>query len=140
MNPIYIPNPIYRPFIAANQEKYTFLYSAPVSLLKSYGQIAEALDSCCFPIPVRYSTCTTHGYFSDNAMEDAIGYIDTWMKDIPKDKPIIPFPNIGRGGSRLSELAPKVFKYIQERLDAIKYGNIVYTSGADIRTDKPFIL
>lgn len=128
---INIPSYITRDFIRAHKDEYIFLYSCPVNMNKVTGQMGEILGDCCYPIPVREKMCKSSGYWSDQTYDDNIETIDTWIKDIPTNtgKPIIPFPHIGSGGSRLKEFAPLTFKYLREAIAKIAYPNIIYFVG-----------
>lgn len=123
---IEIPRIIRRDFIRNHETLYYFLYSAPVSLAKSYGQIAEILDTCCYPVPTRWKLCRSSGFFNDNEFDDVSELIDSWLNDVPKDRPVIPFLNIGCGGSRMRDLAPKLYAHLVKEIDKIKYPHIVY--------------
>lgn len=128
---INVPAWITRDFIRAHKHEYIFLYSCPVNLNKVTGQMAEILIDCCYPVPVRDKMCKSSGYWSDQTYGDNIILIHDWLEDVPKNtgKPIIPFPYIGSGGSRLKEFAPQTFKYLREAIMRIAYPNIVYFVG-----------
>ena len=131
---ILVPSFITRDFIKSHEHDYVFLYSCCLDIEKYTGQAAEVLDSNCYGIPVRFRMCKSSGYFQDNAFDHIRNYIDKRIAQFDwayythhKGKPIIPFPNIGEGGSRLMGCAPKLYAYIRGLIDERKYPNIVYT-------------
>lgn len=125
---IKIPHHISRTFIQQHPE-YIFLYAGDVKDKSILGQAWAAKGAPnAFAIPTLYKYCTSSAvYFTDSRRSEWTEYIDNAFSLIPNwDKPIIPFPKIGRGCSRLQELGPKVYEYIHKRINEIKYPNIEY--------------
>lgn len=141
---IQIPKWITREFITKNKDRYIFLYSCCLDVEKFSGQASEILYENCFGIPVRKSMCKSSGYFHDSEYDSLVLSINKYLGliEYPNSKPIIPFPNIGDGGSRLREFAPNIYKYIKECIDYIKYPNIIYVeqNAAPQTIVKPFEL
>jgi hypothetical protein len=73
-------------------------------------------------VSVRWKLCKSSGYFSDNQRDIIIPAIDRDIAAIPRDKPILLFPKIGAGDSRMLIFAPKCYMHMHEQLDAIKAG------------------
>jgi hypothetical protein len=129
--PIKIPAFITREFVQSHLGDYIFIYSSPLNLNSSTGQRASILDCNCYPVPVRDKMCKSSGYWTDATLFLNCTFIESWLKDVPEDWcPVIPFPNIGAGGSRLITSAPLTYKFLHEELAKIKYGNIVYYNAA----------
>lgn len=85
----------------------------------------------CYRIPTLMKYCANPVFFSNN-VEDWKRELEEAFAVIPQDgRPIIPLRKIGMGGSRCHELAPRVFAYIQQRLAAIAYPNIIWKDGND---------
>lgn len=132
--PIYIPTFITRSFIKKHENDYIFLYSCCANVEKTTGQAGEVLDSNCWGIRIRWSMCKSNGFFQGydivaaKMIQDDLDYA-RYVAD--NKKPIIPFPNMGEGGSKLSSCAPELFKILKEGLESIRYGNIVYVPPND---------
>jgi len=121
---IIVPRFITRKFIQLHPE-WIFLYGHDLAGKGTFGQAWEAHNEPnTYPIPTCYKMCKNSMYFQDSQYEEITGYLIFAFVHLPKDKPIIPFPKIGEGYSRMKELAPKCFKYMKQELDKIKYPNI----------------
>lgn len=124
---IFVPRRISRDYIRSNPT-YTFIYSTAENVPYYFGQaeIATGLVNA-YGVPVRFSLCRSSGYYNDNSFEDTRETIDQWLRDVPLDKgPIIPFPMIGNGASRLKEFAPRLHAYIHSEIKKIAYPHIEY--------------
>lgn len=124
---LYIPRRIDRVYITAHPN-YLFVYSSAENVPYYMGQASEGEgNNNAYPVPVRFSLCRSSGYWSDNSFSDHKETVDYWLKDIPKDgRPIIPFPMIGNGASRLKEFAPRLHAYIHSEIKKIAYPYIEY--------------
>lgn len=123
---IYVPRYITNEFIRSNPQ-YTFLYSFDYHRKSAFGQCVTAHgESNCYPIPVLIKYCANPVYFQD--FEEAKRMITEFLDVIPRDKPIIPFPHIGEGHSRLKEFSYKTFLWLHSEIDKIKYPNIKYVA------------
>lgn len=116
---ITIPARLTREFIEKHPE-WTFVHSTNAWFSQRVGpaSICRGLSNC-YGIPVRWSLCKTSGYFQDSQRELIIPLIDETIAKIPADKPIILFPKIGNGHSRLATLAPKVYAHLSAALAKI---------------------
>ena len=126
---IVIPRCITRKFVKAHSE-WNFLWGGT-----HYGEIYAGQGlSCigmsnCYKIPTKYRNCKSDSaaFFQDNHFDSTLKFIiDRAFQLVPSDKSIIPFPKIGMGCAQLQSKAPGVLKYIQQKIDAIKYPNIQY--------------
>lgn len=126
MDTLIIPRRITRDYILLHPE-YVFIYSASVHHEKGFGQ-ASVAKGCpnAFPVPVRWSYCRSNGWFDDNNYLNISIEIEVAISNIPIDKPIIPFPKIGEGASRLRYNAPKCYAFLMSEIDKIKYPEIRY--------------
>lgn len=127
---IVIPHRIKNSFIREHQN-YIFIYGYDVAEKGALGQVVECVgEPNCLPVWTRWKGCKSSGYFQDSQFSEIKNGIDICIDGIKilantkPNMPIIPFPKIGEGASRMKELAPKCFKYLTERLNLIKYPNI----------------
>lgn len=121
---IYVPRYITNSFIREHPE-YNFLYSFDYHRKSAMGQATIAHgETNCYPIPVLIKYCSNPVYFQD--FEEARKMIQEFLNDIPTDKPIIPFPKIGLGHSRLKEFSLKTYLWLHSEIDKIAYPNIKY--------------
>lgn len=126
MEPIYIPRKLTKDYVILNTN-YNFIYGSSVHHEKYFGNAAICQRLCnTYAIPVRWSYCRADGWFYDSNYLNASIEIEVAIDKIPKDKPIIPFPKIGEGASRLRYGSPKLYAFLMEKLNEIKYGNIIY--------------
>ena len=125
MNEIIIPVFITRKFIQEHRD-YIFLFGHDVQGKGCFGQSWESFgEPNSFPIPTCWKMCRNSMYFSDTQYDEVKKLIDEAISRIPKEKsPIIPFPKIGMGHSRMMEFSPKTFSYMRKEIDEIKYLNI----------------
>lgn len=123
---ILIPRRITRDFILSNKN-LTFLIGCSVHNEPFRGAALECkgLENC-FGIPVRWSMCKSSGYFNDGHIRDIMIEVEVAFSKVPTNNPIIPFPKIGMGASRMNEFAPKVFIKIRNALSLNSYPNIKY--------------
>jgi len=92
-----------------------------------FGQAQEAHKlPNTFGMPCRWSYCRSNGYFSDNDYLNSTIEIEVAIAAIPLDKPVIPFPKIGEGASRLRYNAPKCYQFLMSEIVKIAYPNIRY--------------
>lgn len=89
-------------------------------------ELCKGLNNC-YGIPVRWKYCKSSGYFSDSQRESIIPAIDKAIEAIPcGDKPIVLFPKIGNGNSRMHIIAPICWQYMMDKLNAIKSQDYTY--------------
>lgn len=123
---IEIPYRISNRFIVEHRN-YIFLFAHDVAGKGGMGQDWFAFgEPNCFAIPTVGKLCPSkRQYFSDSKFESYKKILDKAFSKIPVDgRPIIPFPKIGTGCSRLNTKAPKLFAYMLEQINKIKYPNI----------------
>jgi hypothetical protein len=122
---IIIPAYISREFIEAHPE-WNFVYPTNFWQTQRVGPalICTGLPNC-FGVPVRWTLCKSSGYFQDAQFDQLKTQIDLDIAEIPRDKPIVLFPKIGCGNSRMHILAPKTYLYLHEELDKIA-AEVVY--------------
>lgn len=127
---IVIPCPITQSFIRAHPE-WIFVYGMDVAGNGALGQVVVCAGELnCFPVYTRWKGCKSNGYFQDSQIaqiQDANNLLISLISTLSLNKVIIPFPKIGRGASRMFELAPISYKWLMAELDEIKYKNIHYT-------------
>lgn len=124
---IIVPKWILRSFIRENRFKYNFIYSDDLTRAAFQGQASQcAGEGNTYYVPTKKRNCRTESqYFYDREFELLTKYyIDRAISEVPRDKPIIPFPAIGCGEAKLAEYAPKTLEYIRARLTEIAYPNI----------------
>lgn len=121
---IIVPRRITRGFCKAHPD-WVFLYGHDVQEkgFEGHGQIHG--EENAFPVLVLYKFCPSgHRLFMDS---DSIAW-QLMRQSLEKvrhvKRPIIPLQRIGDGCSRMSELAPKMFKEMSDMLEKIQYPNI----------------
>lgn len=116
---IVIPARLTREFVEKHPE-WNFVYSTNYWHTQRVGpaKVCAGLANC-FGVPVRWTLCKSSGYFQDSQFDQLRIQIDNDVAAIPRDKPIILFPRIGSGHSRMHMLAPKTFDYLQLQLRLI---------------------
>lgn len=87
--------------------------------------ICRGLDNC-YGVPVRWKLCKSSGYFQDSQLGAITSALEAAISQIPTDRPVVLFPKIGNGDSRMHILAPKAWAYMMERLNAIKSPDYAY--------------
>jgi hypothetical protein len=119
-----IPHRISRHYIASNQQ-WIFVYSHD---LAERGMLGQAFFAFAEPNTKPIYTCrklcpsALNRYFQDACIDEFVEITEKAIVNIQEpNKPIIPFPKIGEGCSRLQEYAPKCFSYLRKRLDEIKW-------------------
>lgn len=114
-----IPYYITREYIQAHPD-WNFIHSTNFWNNQTVGPaaICAGLDNC-YGVPVRWRLCKSSGYFQDAQREEIIKQIDKMIDVIPLDKPLIPFPKLGNGDSRMYVFAPIAYAHLKKRLDAI---------------------
>lgn len=116
-------------FIRAHPD-WVFLYSDAWLNKGGLGQgIAFHGEPNTYRIPTCHKYCTNPVYYDDR-VQDYWDEVDSAFALVPSADIIIPCPKMGCGFSRMKEFAPKLFAYMQERVKAIQYPNIIwdYTS------------
>lgn len=132
--PITIPWRITREYIQAHPELF-FLYGNDYYNKGCLGQSWFANNEPNTQrIPTSIKMCANPDLFTDFFYDQGKTWIDaainkaTLLAHKYEDntfKPIIPFPKIGCGHSRMRELAPKLWSYMNEEINKIAYPNII---------------
>lgn len=129
-NQIVIPARISKAFVQRHQS-YIFVYSIDIQCSSVQGQPSEFVGQHnCYPVPTIERYCPSQKiYFNDamfvlyaNAIDDALDKVA--QQAFVTKHPVIPCRKIGMGCSRMNELAPRLFAYLQKRLDILKYPDI----------------
>lgn len=120
---IVLPRIITNGFCVARPQ-YIFLYGYDVQDKSWGGQSLIHGNKNTFPIPVMYKFCNSGARYFTDADSSCIGYIDLAFSRLPLHTIIIPLRKMGEGCSRLKELAPRTFAYLQKELKAVAYPNI----------------
>lgn len=118
---ILVPRYISRKFIQSHPE-WIFLYGSDEAERGAFGQMWEAYDEPnTIPIYTCVKMCRSSGYYQDS-MADRIRKVNTnqIQKALQTGKPIIPFPKIGEGYSRMKEFAPRTFSWLRKEIDKIQ--------------------
>ena len=129
---ITIPRWLTREFIRSKIHELSFVYSDAYHNNSYLGQCGAAKGQPnCYVVYTLWKPCSNQppsNFFSDSEFEDLTkDIIDSCIKRIPRKLPVILFPRIGLGRSKLKEKAPKTYQYLIEQLDSIKYPNVKYT-------------
>lgn len=126
MEKIVIPHKLTRRFIASNKQ-WIFLFSYDAAQKGILGQAWFAFgEPNAYPIFTCRKLCPSslNRYYQD--LDEYKEVVEQCIKNIPSDeRPIIPFPKIGEGCSRLKEFSPNLYEYLHKRINEIKYPNIV---------------
>jgi hypothetical protein len=124
---ITIPNHINRQFVI-DHPQWIFVYSCD-----TIGRACNGIMWNChgepnaFGIPTLIKFCSAKQFFYDCEAHEVI--VLAAISRIPLDgRPIIVIPKIGRGCSRMFELAPKLFKTMWDELDKIREKNVYIDS------------
>ena len=120
-NIVYVPYRITRAFIRLHQD-WSFVYGNVWGNHIRKGQAEQALgEPNAFYVPTRHLPCTcAHSLWNDFNFSFWLFLFEDCLNDIPRDKPIMLFPKIGTGGSSLNLAAPKIYRYMTEKLNEIK--------------------
>lgn len=123
---IEIPAKLTRKFIQEHPF-LTFVHShnAWENVWTGPASICKGLSNC-YGVPVRWRLCKSSGYFQDAQISLIKDFIDKAIAKIPRGDPIILFPKIGNGDSRMHILAPLSYKYLHAELDKIKTPDVKY--------------
>ena len=117
---IKIPRHITRTFIQKHPE-LTFVYSQDVARKGAFGQAAHCVsEPNCYPVSTCWKMCRSSAYFQDSQACEILRQLTLDLKNVPRDKPIILFPKIGEGFSRMKEFAPNMYQWLMNQLDTIK--------------------
>lgn len=127
---LIIPAHISKTFVQQHEE-LIFVYGYDVRGLGMEGQpwVFHGEDNC-YPVPTLERYCPSQKtYFDDNAFTHYANIIDNAIDKIAQQafmskKPVIVCPKIGRGCSRLHEIAPRLYAHMTRRLNQIKYPDI----------------
>lgn len=127
---IVIPSHISRTFVKEHRD-YIFVYGFDVRGLGCEGQPwAFHGESNCYPVPTLEKYCPSSKiFFNDGNFTYYANIIDDYIDKIARDafiskKPVIPCRKIGMGCSQLHFVAPRLFAYLQKRLNVIQYPDI----------------
>ncbi len=116
---IIVPLHISREFIQTHRQ-WNFIYSADYLLRGALGQMwAAHNEPNTFPVPTLYKYCSNPVFFQDHLEQEEM--INEFLNKIPKDKPLIVFPKIGLGHSRMKEFSPRLFTGLHRSLKEIEY-------------------
>lgn len=123
---LHIPRRIYREYITAHRE-LTFVYGQDYERKGTFGQAWSAAgEPNTYPISTCRKMCRNSRYWTDGEFNNVCSIISSDIANVPLNKPIIIFPKIGEGGSRMKELAPRLYQYMISELKKIQYKNIIY--------------
>lgn len=125
---IVVPRWLTRPFIRSKIHELSFVYSDAYHNNSYLGQCSAAKGSVnCYVVYTLWKPCSNQppsNFFRDEEFEEFTkDIIDSCIKRIPKKLPVILFPKIGEGRSRLKERAPRTYNYLMEELQKIEYPN-----------------
>lgn len=116
---IIVPLHISREYIQGHRQ-WNFVYSADYLLRGTFGQMWSAHNEPnTFPVPVLHKSCANSVFFQDHLEQFA--YVDEFLGRIPRDKPVICYPKIGQGHSRMKEFSPKLYEHLINELKKIEY-------------------
>jgi len=125
---ITVPRWLTREFIRSKIHELSFVYSDAYHNNSYLGQCSSAKGQPnCYVIYTLWRPCSNQppsNFFSDSEFEELTkDIIDSCIKRIPRKLPVIIFPKIGLGRSRLREKAPKTYEYLMGELYKIAYPN-----------------
>lgn len=126
VNSIILPYRIRRKFIQEHTE-WTFVYGSDYMGKSFFGCAYEASgEPNAYPVPTIWKICPSSGekFLCDSEFDFFKVLIDEKIREIPLNKPIVPFPKLGMGHSQLNYIAPRLFAYLKDRLKAIAYPDI----------------
>lgn len=111
----------------SQHHELNFVYALDLKGKGGLGQCWEAFgEPNCFPVPTLVGACCNKEFFYDIMYNTYVPQIEKAIARIPTDKPIIPFPKIGLGCSRMREFAPKMYAHLISLIEKIQYQNIKY--------------
>lgn len=123
---IRIPRRIYREFIIEHRE-LTFIYGYDYQRKGFGGQSYSSHgEPNSYAVSTMRKLCRNTRYWTDGEFDFVKGILDEELAAIPRLNPIILYPKIGRGCSRMFEIAPRLYQYMISELDKIRYHNIQY--------------
>lgn len=107
-----------------NHTQWNFVFGMDYKRKGFFGQANSCFNEPnTFPVSTCLSMCKSSGYFDDFNPDFKL-FIKEDLAKIPLDKPIIPLRKIGEGASQMKYFAPRLFSYLRNELDKIKYPNI----------------
>jgi hypothetical protein len=117
---IVVPYRISREYIISHPE-LVFVHSRCFwpNIWVGPSLICKGLDNC-YGVPVRWKLCKSSGYFQDSQQESIEAALKEAIAQIPTTCPVILFPKIGNGDSRMNIFAPRCWAYMMQQLNAIK--------------------
>lgn len=126
MENLVIPYRLSREYIISHPE-LVFVHSRCFwpTIFVGPSEVCRGLNNC-YGVPVRWKLCKSSGLFQDSQLGAITTAIEEAVAAIPTDRPVILFPKIGNGDSRMSTLAPKAWAYLMSKLNAIKYPHYTY--------------
>ena len=126
MDKLIVPYHISHKFIIEHKQ-WIFVYGSDYTEKGIFGQSWSCQhEPNTFSVPTLYKICQsqTDRWFSDDNWKEHKEQIDERISKIPIDgRPIILFRKIGCGHSELNRRAPKLYKYLMDELNKIKYPN-----------------
>ena len=108
---------------------YTFVYGNDLYELGVLGLCwvmgGQPKKPNCWPIPVLVKYCpAARKFFDDGNYREFQIYIKDAIDKIPRGNPIIVHPKVGRGCSELHIHAPRLYHFMMQELNKIKYPNV----------------
>lgn len=118
-----IPHYINKEFLELHKNDLYFVYAvtAIASIAAGQGTHAHYYEHC-YGVPTKFRNCKSDGaaFFHDSKFDLMIKpLIDRAIASIPRDKPIIVYPKIGRGCADLPNRAPLCYEYLMNELTLI---------------------
>ena len=117
---IKLPIRISRKFVTEHPD-WIFIYGNDYFQKGCLGQAWEfANEPNTFRVPTLYKYCANPVFFTDSNFDEWSWKIAESVEKLPRyDKPIIVVRKIGEGCSRMKELSPRLFQYMNEVLQNI---------------------
>lgn len=126
---IVLPRLINNAYVKAHPE-IIFLFGHDVMGKGCFGQASILGYENTIPIHVMYKFCASSARFFSDTDGECKRILAYDLTTIPMDgRPIIPLRKMGEGCSRFKELAPILFKSMQEQIKAITYKNYCWDYG-----------
>ena len=124
-NKIIIPHHISKTFIQSHPE-YIFVYGKDFYEMGMMGQMWVAhKEPNCFGIPTCTKLCPSNKqYLNDHDPLHKQRIIDALCVIPDDDRPVIVMRRIGMGCSRMFELAPALYAFMNKELDKMRHHNI----------------
>ena len=121
---ITVPRIITNGFCVARPQ-YIFLYGYDVQDKSWGGHSLIKGHENTFPVPTMFKFCNSGARYFADADRTCIQHIRFAIDAIKLDgRSVIPLRKMGQGCSRLQELAPRTFQFLQDELKKISYPNI----------------